>query len=570
MGIIGLKAANCKNCYKCVKVCPVKSIKVENAQAHIIDRDCILCGICLEQCPQNAKTLSSDVAIVKEFIKNGEQVILSVAPAYYGSFDFDDVKKFSGAVKALGFYGAAETSMGAAYVTAEYHKLMQENKMKNIITTCCPSVNRLVELYYPSLVDQMAPVVSPMIAHARLLKQSFGGDTRVVFVGPCIAKIDEATDIRHNNEVDAVLTFDDLAKWFEQDNIVINDALPTSFLNSSSKILRMYSVERGILASLRSIGDVGDWKMLSVSGSAECIDLCKALQRGELEHCFIEINMCKDSCINGPVSIKDSVSRFSTTVKMKQYANEDSGEYPNLPEQIPMEMQFVDRSSKEDVPDEEMIRTILLKIGKESPEDELNCGSCGYPTCRDKAIAVYQGKAELTMCMPYMKERAESLSNWVLTETPNITIIIDKDLNIIEFNAAAEKAFKVTRREALQKCIFEIMDCSDFQFVFNTKQSIPDKKVHFKEYGITTTQTIVYIAKENIAMGIFKDITREEADLESKYRLRDETMEMAQKVINKQMIAAQQIASLLGETTAETKVTLTKLKNMIVFDGDEQ
>ena len=174
------------------------------------------------------------------------------------------------------------------------------------------------------------------------------------------------------------------------------------------------------------------------------------------------------------------------------------------------------------------------------------------------------------MCMPYMKERAESLSNCVLTETPNITIIVDKDLNIIEFNAAAENAFKITRREALQKCIFEMIDCSDFQFVFDTKQSIPDKKVHFKEYGITTMQTIVYIAKENIAMGIFKDITQEEASLENKYKLRNETMEMAQKVIDKQMIAAQQIASLLGETTAETKVTLTKLKNMIVFDGDEQ
>jgi nitrogen-specific signal transduction histidine kinase len=169
-----------------------------------------------------------------------------------------------------------------------------------------------------------------------------------------------------------------------------------------------------------------------------------------------------------------------------------------------------------------------------------------------------------------MKERAESLSNYVLTETPNITIIVDKDLNIIEFNAAAENAFKVTRREALQKCIFEIIDSSDFQFAFDSKQSITDKKVHYKEYGITTMQTIVYIAKEDIAMGIFKDITQDEADVENKYKLRNETIEMAQKVINKQMVAAQQIASLLGETTAETKVTLTKLKNMIVFDGDEQ
>lgn len=218
---------------------------------------------------------------------------------------------------------------------------------------------------------------------------------------------------------------------------------------------------------------------------------------------------------------------------------------------------------------ESVIRSILAKIGKETPEQELNCGACGYASCREKAIAVYQNRAELTMCMPYMKERAESLSNYVLSETPNITIIVDSDMNIIEFNAAAEACFKISRREALEKALYELIDVSDFQFVFESKQSITNKKVHYREYNITTEQSIIYIEKENIAMGIFRDITKEEKELENRYHLRVETMEMAQKVIDKQMVAAQQIASLLGETTAETKVTLTKLKNMIVFDGDE-
>ena len=570
MSIIGLKAANCKNCYKCVKVCPVKSIKVENAQAQIIDRDCIYCGLCLEKCPQNAKTLTSDLALVKEFINSGEKVILSVAPSYYGSFAFDDPKKFAGAVKELGFFGVSETSEGAAYVTAEYAALMKENKMKNIITTCCPSANRLIEIYHPSLVDQMAPVVSPMIAHGRLLKQSYGHGVRVVFLGPCIAKMDEAADLRHNNEIDAVLTFDDLNHWLNEKNIVINEASPASFLNSSSKILRMYPVSDGILESLKRYGDIGDWNLISVSGQNECMELCEAMEKGELDHCLIEINMCKGSCVNGPASMKDPSARFSAKLKVERYAREDDDEYPAVPEKIPMAKKFVDRSSKEDIPDEETIRAILSQIGKTSEEDELNCGSCGYPTCRDKAIAVYQNKAELTMCMPYMKERAESMANYVLSETPNATILVDHEMNIIEFNGAAEQIFKVSRHEALQKGLYEIIDPSDFQFVIDNKQSISDKKVQYKEYGITTLQTIIYIAKENIAMGIFKDITKEESDLENKYKLRAETMEMAQKVIDKQMVAAQQIASLLGETTAETKVTLTKLKNMIVFDGDEQ
>jgi len=567
MSVIGLKKANCKNCYKCVKVCPVKSIKVENQQAQIIERGCILCGTCLSECPQNAKTLNSDIAMVKDYIEKGEKVILSIAPSYYGSFDFASPQQFAGAVKALGFYGVSETSEGAAYVTAEYDHLLKTNIMKNIITTCCPSANQLIECYYPDLIDQMAPVVSPMIAHARLLKQNYR-DAHVVFAGPCIAKIDEAADMRHCNDVDAVFTFDDLSHWFEESGIAMDQAQPATFLNSSSKIARMYPVTQGILASLRAKGDIGDWKLLSVSGSTECMELCQSLQRGEMSHCFIEINMCKGSCINGPVSIRNPISRFSNKLKIEDYAHEDEPLYSSLPEHIPMGMQFVNRSIHEDIPDEATIRAILSKIGKETPEQELNCGSCGYSSCRAKAIAVYQNKAELTMCMPYMKERAESLANYVLSETPNITLIVDEDMNIIEFNTAAEKAFKISRHEALQKCLYELINTADFQFVFESKQSIVDKKVAYKEYGVVTMQNIIYISKENYAMGIFYDITAEVEEQEKKYKRNVETMEMAQKVINKQMVAAQQIASLLGETTAETKVTLTKLKDMIVFDDD--
>ncbi len=566
--IIGLKKANCKNCYRCVKVCPVKSIRVADGQAEIIERSCILCGTCLERCPQNAKTLISHRDVVERYLRSGDKVILSIAPSYYGCFHVEDAKKFAGAVKALGFFGVSETSEGAAYVTAEYHRLMRENTMKNIVTTCCPSFNRLVELYHPSLVDQLAPVVSPMIAHARLLKQRFPG-ARVVFCGPCIAKIDEADDVRHNNDVDAVLTFEDLIAMFADSGVSIETAQPASFLNGSAKILRMYPVNEGILASLRQLGDTGDWKFLSVSGTTESKDLCAALERGELEHCVIEVNACRDGCVNGPACGSRNHERFASSVRVREYAYEDCDEYPVLRDKIPMEKKFLDRSPKEEIPDEDTIRAILAKIGKTGPEDELNCGSCGYPTCRDKAIAVFQGKAELEMCVPFMKERAESFANCLLTETPNITVMVDEELNVVEFNRAAENLFRITRNEALQKCIYELMDPSDFEFVFTSHQSITNKKVVMKEYGATLEETLVYVEKDNIVIGIFRDVTQEEKNLENQYRLRAETMEMAQKVIDKQMIAAQQIASLLGETTAETKVSLTKLKNMIVFDSDE-
>ena len=309
--------------------------------------------------------------------------------------------------------------------------------------------------------------------------------------------------------------------------------------------------------------------MITVDGIQECIALFSSMAKGELDHCFVEVNACKGGCVNGPAKTKGEETRFRAALDVENYAREDVGDYPAVDEEIPMGKRFFDRSRHEKLPDEDTIRSILAKIGKESPEQELNCGACGYNSCREKAIAVYLNKAELTMCVPYMKERAESLSNYVLSETPNITIMVDDEMNIIEFNKAAEECFKISRREALEKGLFELIDSSDFQFVLETKQPITNKKVHYKEYGITTEQSIIYIDKQNIVMGIFKDITKEEREQENLYDLRVETMEMAQKVIDKQMVAAQQIASLLGETTAETKVTLTKLKNMIVFDGDE-
>lgn len=569
MSIIGLKKANCKNCYKCVKVCPVKSIKVVDAQAQIIDKDCILCGRCLSECPQNAKTMASDMDKVKQFIQDGKQVILSLAPSYFGSFDFSSPGKLAGAIKALGFWGVSETAAGAAYVTAEYHKILKSGAMDTIITTCCPVINDLVEKYYTDILPYMAPVITPMVAHGKLLKTAYGSDIKVVFAGPCIAKKGEKDDIRHDTQIDAVLTFAELSAWMNEAGIIINEQPEMDFLGFDSEILRLYPVSGGILKTLKNYGDVNDYDLISVDGIEDCEELFASIRSGTIRHCFIEINACVGGCVNGPARVRDGHNRFEAKLDIEKYVKKSGTNYPALEEEIPMAKCFVDRSHASPIPDEATIRSILLKIGKETPEQELNCGSCGYPSCRAKAIAVYQGKAELTMCMPFIKERAESLSNYVLSETPNITIIVDDELNIVEFNRAAEKSFGLTRREALEKALYELIDTSDFQFVLETKQPIHDKKVTYEEYKMTTLQDIIYIADNNFVMGIFKDITAEERARENMYQLRIDTVDMAQKVIEKQMVAAQQIASLLGETTAETKVTLTKLKNMIVYNGDE-
>ena len=571
MSIIGLKKANCKHCYKCLKSCPVKSIEVVGGQAKIIERSCVLCGTCLLVCPQHAKTLESDLALVQGWVRAGEPVAVSLAPAFTGSFEGTGKQMVSALLK-LGFARVSETALGAAYVTAEFARMVREEKMEHIITSCCPVVNDFIEKHHPDMIPYLAPVVSPMIAHAQLLRQTLGEGVKVVFIGPCIAKKQEARDIRHDGLVDAVLTFDDLATWLDQAGVRPQDMEETPFFNANPSVARMYPVPGGVNETVqRLMGEDAQrhYKFLDVTGLQSCAELFDAIRHGDMQHCFMELNACVGGCTGGPARSEHAHSRFESRQRVVDRTRRSSPDYPPTPESLRMRKAFTDRSEREDLPSEEVIRAILRQTGKETPEQELNCGMCGYNSCREKAIAVYQGKAELTMCIPYMRERAESLSEVVLTATPNITLIADRDLNVCEFNRAAQQRFGLTRAQALEKNLSELLDASDYQFVLDTHQPIEDKRVTLPECGMTALETIVYIPEGDMVLGILRDISAEVAREQSQYNLRIETIEQTQKVIDKQMVVAQQIASLLGETTAETKVTLTKLKNMIVYDGEK-
>lgn len=570
MSIIGLKISDCKHCYKCVKECPVKSIQVKDGHAIIIEKTCVLCGRCLLVCPKQAKTVQSDLGLVREWIDNGEKIAVSLAPAFTGSFDGTGRQMVSALLK-LGFDKISETALGAAYISTEFVRLVKEEKMEHIITSCCPVVNDFIEKHHPDMIPYLAPVVSPMVAHGRLLKKQLGEDTKVVFIGPCIAKKKEALDIRHPNSIDAVLTFDDLSEWFRELGVKPVQMEETQFFNADPSIARMYPVPGGVNETVKHLlgpERSGHYNFLDVTGLENCDELFEAIRHGDMQHCFMELNACVGSCTGGPARSEHAHSRFESRLRVSDRSKRSSHEYPQTPDSLSLNKHFTDRSEHEVMPSEEVLRAILQKTGKETSDQELNCGMCGYPSCREKAIAVFQGKAEINMCIPFMRERAESMANFVLTASPNITMIVDQDLNITEFNTAAEQKFGLARREALDKCLFELIDCSDFQFVLETHQTITDKRITLGEYGMTALVSIVYIPENDMAMGIFKDITEEVVREQSLYQVRIDTIDMAQNVINKQMAVAQQIASLLGETTAETKVTLTKLKNIIV-DGEK-
>ncbi|MBS5931382.1 MAG: PAS domain-containing protein [Clostridiales bacterium] len=575
MNVIGFKEAKCKNCYKCVRTCEVKAIQVKNEQAQIINDMCILCGHCLEACPQNAKTFISDLEKVKDYIASGYKTVISIAPSYAGIMKFNNSGQIVTALKKLGFYQVRETAEGAVYVTNEYERLIKEGKMRNIITTSCPSANDLIEIYYPSLVDEMAPVVSPMIAHGKMIREVLKEEVKIVFLGPCMAKKREAQgDERTRGYIDAVINFEEIEKWLAKEKIHITDLEPMEFDNSNPAVNRLYPISSGVISSVVAMeedAEVRKYRKLYVHGIKNCMELFASMECGEVEGCFIEANICNGGCIKGPAVSRKEISRFKVKLDMEESIRKEApnqSEFHNL-NKGSLAKTFKNRAPEESMPSEDELRKILKKTGKVKKDQELNCGACGYPTCRDKAIAVYQGKAELTMCIPYMHEKAQSMANIVLDTTPNIIIVVDADMKIVEFSGAATRYFRVTRTEALNKYLYEFIDHTDFEEVMSTHTNIYGKKVDYPDRKLATLQNIVYIEEQNNVLGIFQDITRVEEKKQQAYKVKVETIEMAQRVIDKQMLVAQQIAGLLGETTAETKVTLTKLRDTILNDGEE-
>lgn len=570
MSTIRFKEANCRNCYKCIRSCPVKAISFKNEQAQIMEQNCVLCGKCLQVCPQNAKSVVDDLDKVKEFIKNNEKVYLSLAPSYPAEFDVKGFRQMAGALRKLGFTYVEETALGAAKVSMEYEKLIRQGDMKNIISTACPVIVSLVEKYYPELIEQLAPVVSPMIAHVKMMREIYGSEGRMVFIGPCLAKKEEYKDFVNDNLIDAVLTFEELQRWMDMEGIVFDE---DNDMDAGEELVsRFYPVPGGILKTLK--GDSGKYRYISIDGTEQCMKALESIKSGRVSNYFIEMNSCSGGCVNGPcikslpgglLEAKDRI--FRSAEKFTAVMDYNSVYHGS----ISFTKKFYDKSKPYDIPDDDTIREILKKIGKFSTDDELNCGGCGYSSCREKAIAVYNNKAELHMCLPYMRERAESISNIIINSTPNAIIALDRKLNIQEMNSAATDLFNLNGELRIGESIHNILDCPEFEIVRDTGKDILNRKCRYESFDITVEQSILHAKEHDTIIIIMKNITEEEKQRQYMQKMRCETAEVAQKVIEKQMMVAQEIASLLGETTAETKVALTKLRDSIISrDGENQ
>ena len=552
-----LKKSNCKNCYKCIRHCPVKAIRFSGNQAHIIGNECILCGHCFVVCPQNAKEIVDGTEKVRVLIQSGDPVIVSLAPSFVANYDGVGIDAMRKALQKLGFADVEETAIGATIVKTEYERMLREEEHDIIITSCCHSINLLIQKYFPAELPYLADVMSPMQAHCVDIKKRIP-NAKTVFIGPCVAKKDEAE--YYEGPVDAVLTFEELTNWLKAEHITLDKELD----NTPESRARFFPTTGGILKTMAQ--NAPGYTYMALDGVENCITALKDIENGKIHKCFIEMSACVGSCIGGPVMEKYHRSPVHDYMSVAQYAGTRDFDVAQ-PDALTLKKNFTVIDHKLMQPAEYEIAAVLRQMGKFKPSDELNCGSCGYNSCREKAIAICQGKAEISMCLPFLKDKAESFSDTIVRNTPNGLIVLNENLEVQQINAAARKIMNIrSESDVLGEPVIRILDPAVFVSVRNSGRSVRDQKVYLAEYKKYVEQTVVFDPDSRMLVGIMRDITDEEAERERKTRINQQTVEVADTVVEKQMRIVQEIASLLGETAAETKIALTKLKESI---GDE-
>ena len=554
MDCLTLKKSNCKNCYKCIRHCPVKSIRFSGNQAYIIGNECILCGQCFVVCPQDAKQIVDETEKAKVLLQSGDPVFVSLAPSFVANYEGVGIEAMREAVKKLGFYDVEETAIGATIVKTEYERMVNEETRDVIISSCCHSINLLIQKYFPAELPYLADVLSPMQAHCKDIKRRYP-NAKTVFVGPCVAKKDEAQ--HYEGYVDAVLTFDELTTWLKAEHVELEQQRD----DCENSRARFFPTTGGILKTMAQ--DNPHYTYMAIDGTSNCIAALRDIESGKIHHCFIEMSACIGSCIGGPVMEKFHRSPVQDYMAVAQYAGEK--DFPvEQPDALSLQKTFEVIDRKLQPPTESEIREILRQMGKMKPSDELNCGSCGYNTCREKAVAIYQGKAEISMCLPYLKDKAESFSDTISRNTPNGLIVLNEKLEVQQINKAAQKILNIRlASDILGDQVVRVLDPSDFLEVLGTGRDIHNKQVYLAEYEKYVEETIVYDKEYRLLVGILRDVTEEELVRAKKESISRQTVEIADRVVDKQMRIVQDIASLLGETAAETKIALFKLKESI-------
>jgi iron only hydrogenase large subunit-like protein/uncharacterized Fe-S cluster-containing protein len=567
--VVFTNKARCRDCYRCVRYCPVKAIRMQDGQARIDPDRCVACGTCVRECPQQAKAFRDDLDRAKQLLAASDRVACSLAPSFAAAFPGWQRSRLPSALRRLGFFYVGETAIGAYQSAQATAECVSRDPTANHVCTACPAVVRYVETYRPELLPQLVPVVSPMIAHARHIRRQHDDDVRVVFIGPCVAKKAEAERPELAGAVDVVLTFRELVQWLVEAGIDLNACEESGFDEPAPADARLFALEGGAVKTAGIAADLLSVSVLAVSGFdnvAHVLDAVSAGPRGRL----VEPLFCVHGCVDGP-AMPDDRNAYQRRDDVLEFAALRPSNAKSSVLSLGAPSDLVCRFTPHTLPSgrpvsEERIQAVLERTGKLGPQDYLDCGACGYAGCREKAIAVVRGLAEPEMCMPHMRRLAEQRVDRIIETSPNGIVILDDRLRILSMNPAFRRYFMCTDAVCGQN-ISCLMDPEPFERLVAEQKDQLEVTVDHKNYHVVCHEILYRMPEEDQYVGIFVNVTKSRASERELSRLRAQTVMQAQELLEQQMRMAETIATCLGENTARGEALLHQLVKMAGEQG---
>jgi iron only hydrogenase large subunit-like protein/uncharacterized Fe-S cluster-containing protein len=561
----------CQDCYKCVRNCPVKAIRVEDGSAMVMTERCVACGKCVEVCPVQAKRVRNDLGRVRHLLKAEQPVVVSLAPSYVSEFPDIPPAKLIAALRRLGFTAVSETALGAQEVSATVAAALHDPTPRILLSSACPVVVELVNKYLPQHAERITNLCSPLLAHCRLLRNAFGEDVKIVFIGPCIAKKVEAD--QHPDLLDIAISFLDLRQWLEAESILPVLLTPTAedvFRPEPAREGALYPVDGGMIAGIKANCAVDDAGFMVLSGFEAVREALQELDVIQLKKpLFLELLACEGGCVNGPQTTETG----ATVLKRCQvfdYAEYSAEEFPREPTVDAALDRFAAPVEESGYTDREL-REALATVGKYRPDDELNCSGCGYANCRDFAAALLAGKAETTMCVSYMRQLAQKKANALIQAMPSGVLIVNADLSVVECNRrlaeilGGELPDIYDARPGLEGAAADRVApflIRHIRKVLETGEDIVGHDVRHE--GAVYHLSVFAIEAGRIAGAVIQDVTAPAVH-------KDRVVHKAQEVIHRQMQTVQKIAYLLGENAAESQVSLNAIiESFSTSKGEEE